>query len=869
VTHELSFINGFRALAAFWVLTAHCMIWGGWYGLPVPNPKIAVDVFMIISGYLMALNANARESVEPFGKPFTWCLFWVRRFFRLAPAYYLALFCVVCFSEYFLKGYSVLRDTNPQFWLNDSTYDPNNIHFTIENILLHISFVFGVLPEYSFSTFLPDWSLSLGMQFYFVFPFIYLAMRRFGSLQVATILTIISLIIVYGINKIMKFPEPSLLFMKLPYFLLGMLLYEIGFKSEISRIKKRLYIALSLVISVYQIRSYGKDVLILPMIAIAILVVQNSKIKWSSVVFLRTVLGSKIARLGSDASYAVYLFHGFFISLSGLIISRFPFLLDIPPAYRVGLVWLFVTFCSYTLAILVFHWVEQPGIQLGKKFVQWLRAQKTKRNAVAVSNVETGSLKFKSIKAVLWSGLDIFMRQGVQFVVGVTLARLLTPEEFGIIALLYLFTGIANVFIDGGFSSALVKNQAATLVDESTVFWINLAMGLFAALTLWFSAPWIAGFFGYPILVPLTAILAVSLILNALGGVHLVLFSKSLNFKKPMMISATAAVISGSVAIALALKGFGVWALAWQVLISSLVSTLLLWVFSPWRPAFVFSLDSARSLFRFGSYLMFSALLDIAYTRSYSLLIGKFYGVRELAFYNRADNTKQIPVNVLSMTLSRVAFPIFSAAAHDKKKLRRGVRLAVRGLMLVNLPMMFGLMATAETVIHALFGEKWLPAVPALQVLCIAGMFWPLHVINLNVLKAQGHSNLFFRLEVIKKIVGTVFLLCGSLYGVLGIAWSQAVFGVVGFLINAHYTKKYLDYGAGKQTKDFLAIFMLSMLMAIVVHEIGVSTALGLYETLTWQVASGATLFLGLAMLARIQAISELKQLVRRKQYAA
>lgn len=475
------------------------------------------------------------------------------------------------------------------------------------------------------------------------------------------------------------------------------------------------------------------------------------------------------------------------------------------------------------------------------------------------------SLKKRSLAAMLWSGGELFMRQGVQFVVAVILARLLSPEEFGTIALLYLFTGIASVFIDGGFSSALVQKQDATHTDESTVFWINLAMGTAAAVALWLAAPWIADFFGYPILVPLTGMLALSLLVNALGSIHLVLFRKNLDFKRPMILGGVASVISGAVAIGMATAGFGIWALAWQTIVASLMLTILLWVFSPWRPAFSFSGASARRLFRFGSYLMLSGLLDVAYNRIYSLLIGKFYGVRDLAFYNRADNTKQIPVEVLSGTLSRVAFSVFCKVADDKEKLRLGVRTALNGMMLINLPMMFGLMVTAENVVLVLFGEKWLPAAPILQVLCLAGVFWPLHVVNLVALQAQGHSDLFFRLEVIKKIIGVSFLLVGTLYGVIGIAWSQVAFGLVGFLVNAHYTRRYLDYGASNQAIDAMPVVALSIMMAVAVYWFGLATNLGPVLVLPIQVIGGAAVFFAVAKLVRLQALMDMLQLVRNK----
>ena len=432
-------------------------------------------------------------------------------------------------------------------------------------------------------------------------------------------------------------------------------------------------------------------------------------------------------------------------------------------------------------------------------------------------------LKQKAKSAVLWSGADILLRQGLQFGISIALARLLSPEEFGIIALLYLFTGIASAFVDSGFSAALVQRQDVTHTDESTVFWFNLAMALIVALALAASASAIAGFFNRAILVPLTQVLAVNIFISALGSVHGTLLNKRLDFKIQMKIGAVTTVISGSVAMIMAWDGYGVWALAAQTLAASLITTVLLWLFSSWRPRWVFSHDSVRRLFGFGGYMLASGLLDIIYNRIYTLLIGKFYGVQELGFYNRADSTKQLPVGVLTGILGRVAFPIFSAAAHDTTQLRRGVRLALRGMMLLNVPMMLGLAATADPIIHVFFGEKWLPAVPIMQVLCIGGIFWPLHVINLNVLMAQGHSNLFFRLEVIKKILGSILLVVGTFYGVIGIAWSQVIFGGVAFLINAHFSRKYLDYGVVDQLLDFLPVLGLSLIMATTAYCIGIN----------------------------------------------
>lgn len=475
-------------------------------------------------------------------------------------------------------------------------------------------------------------------------------------------------------------------------------------------------------------------------------------------------------------------------------------------------------------------------------------------------------LKQKAKSAVLWSGADILLRQGLQFGISIALARMLSPEEFGTIALLYLFTGIASAFVDSGFSAALVQRQDVTQTDESTVFWFNLVMALIVALALAASAPAIAGFFDRAILVTLTQILALNIFISALGSVHGTLLNKRLEFKIQMKIGAVTTVISGVVAVVMAWNGYGVWALAAQTVTASLVTTFFLWFLSSWRPKWVFSFDSVKKLFGFGGYMLASGLLDIAYNRVYTILIGKFYGVQELGFYNRADSTKQLPVGVLSGIMSRVAFPIFSAAAHDVVQLRRGVRLALRSMMLLNIPMMLGLAAVAEPLTLVLFGEKWLTAVPIMQVLCIGGIFWPLHVINLNVLMAQGYSHLFFRLEVVKKTIGSILLIGGTFYGVMGIAWSQVVFGLLAFFINAHYSRKHINYGSVDQLRDFLPVFGLATIMAGLTFWIGYAWEGDFIALqLITQIVAGGVIFLILGLGTRLTALADAAQILFNK----
>ncbi len=472
-------------------------------------------------------------------------------------------------------------------------------------------------------------------------------------------------------------------------------------------------------------------------------------------------------------------------------------------------------------------------------------------------------LKARALSATLWSGADALLSHALLFVVSIILARLLSPEEFGTVALLSLFTGLASVFVNSGFSSALIQQQDVSHVDESTVFWFNLGMGVVAGLSLWAAAPWIASFFGKPILVPLTGVMAVNVFLSSVGSIHRTLLTKSLDFRTLMKVSGTATLLSGGVAVAMAWLGFGVWALAVQAVAATAATSLLLWLLSSWRPAPVFSLASARRLFGFGGYLMVSGLLDVVYARVYTVLIGKLYGVRDLGFYNRAEGTKQIPAELLTDILSRVAFPIFSATAADTARLRLGVQLALRGIMLVNVPMMLGLAAVAEPLVSTLFGARWLPAVPVMRVLCLGAVFWPLHVINLNALLAQGHSRLFFRLEVAKKVLGVSVLAVGAMYGMMGLAWSQVAFAVLAFGINAYYSNRLLGYGAVAQARDLAPTLAIAIPMAMGTYWVGTRMHLAPILELLALTGFGAASYLLVAWVCRLAALRDVIELLR------
>ena len=365
---EYTFINLFRATAAFWVVFEHCLVWGGWSGVPLPPAKIGVDLFMIISGFLMAANASARDRFEPLTSARHRRRFWLRRFFRIAPAYYLSLALAVATGSYFLGGYAELQKLNPAQWAAGGVYDPARFEYSAGNILLHLGFLFGLHPTASFSTFLPDWSLSLEMQFYAAFPLLYLAMRKFGVIKTALGLGLPVFVLGYGISSLVFYYEPSLLCFKLNYFLAGMVVYYV--LNETAGARRRLLLAASALLLVSIDFRYGANLAVPPVLLLSMLALGWLETTGQTPAWLARVLGGRVVRFASDTSYGVYLFHGFFISASGWLISRSDSLLLLEPPQRVVFMLAFVSTLAYALAYWVYRRVELPGIRLGKRVIE-------------------------------------------------------------------------------------------------------------------------------------------------------------------------------------------------------------------------------------------------------------------------------------------------------------------------------------------------------------------------------------------------------------------------------------------------------------------------------------------------------------------
>ena len=368
MTREYSFINFFRATAALWVIAAHCMFFGGWHKSLIPNPKIAVDLFMMITGYLMVANAVVRSGFEPLSKPGNWRRFWLRRFFRIAPAYYVSLTLAAVLDRHFLAGYTDLRALDPQRWAADYIYDPARITYSVSSIFLHITFLFGLHPTLSVSSGLPDWSLSLEMQFYLMFPALLLLMQRTGLTRSALWIGLTAIVLGRLITHFVYWYEPSLIILKLQYFLAGMLVFRAT--GNTVTIKTRILSTMVAVLLVSFDYRYGKQLIALPVLLL--LMTACGWLEDSNMLpfWLASTFNLRATRFGSDMSYGVYLFHGFFISACGSIISSNRSLMILSPTQRTLAMFVFVSIGAYLAALIVHTLVESPGLRLGKNIIR-------------------------------------------------------------------------------------------------------------------------------------------------------------------------------------------------------------------------------------------------------------------------------------------------------------------------------------------------------------------------------------------------------------------------------------------------------------------------------------------------------------------
>lgn len=425
----------------------------------------------------------------------------------------------------------------------------------------------------------------------------------------------------------------------------------------------------------------------------------------------------------------------------------------------------------------------------------------------------------------------------------IIMARILTPDDYGLVAMLTIFIAISQSLVDSGFSNALIRKQDRDETDNSTVFYFNIGVGIVLYLVLFFCAPLIAKFYKEPILVPITRVISLSVFINSLVVVQRALLTSAIDFKTQAKASMSAAIISGVVGITMAYNGFGVWSIVWYQLTNLSVNVILLWILSKWRPRLLYSWKSFRELFGFGSKLAASGILDTLYNNIYLIVIGKVFSASDLGYYTRASQFAQFPSSNLTGIIQRVTYPVLCSIQDDTTRLRDVYRRFLRLSAFIVFPLMIGLAAVAKPLILILLREQWSFSIILLQIVCFSMMWFPIHSINLNLLQVKGRSDLFLRLEIIKKILGVAILCITVPMGLIAMCVGSVVSSLIALIINTHYTGKLIQVGFLTQMRDLLPTLAYSLTTGLLVYAM-VSLLPHLWLQLSVGIISGIIFFL-------------------------
>ena len=433
-------------------------------------------------------------------------------------------------------------------------------------------------------------------------------------------------------------------------------------------------------------------------------------------------------------------------------------------------------------------------------------------------NEQPTSLKQQTKKGLYWSALGNFANQGMRFAFGIILARLLSPDSYGVIGMLSIFMCIVSTFIDCGFSQALISKQNRTQVDFSTEFWFNIGVGIAGYFILFLSSPWIADFYNMPILSPILKVIGLGIVINSLCVVQSAQFAIQLDFKTPAKISVITQLVSGIVGIALAYCGWGVWALVFQQVGSSLFNAILLWRLAGWRPTVEFSKDSFNYLWSYGSKVLGASLIQQVYDNLYPLVIGKFFNAGQLGLYSRANGFATLPSTNLSGILGGVTFPVLSKLNNDKDKLIAVYVKMIRCTSFLVFPLMIGMAAVAGPLVKLLLNPQWNGCIIMLQILCFALIWQPLSFLQINLLKVIGRTDIILKLEIMKRSVGLITIFASIPFGVIGMCWGFALFYIYSFTLNTVFTSKTLQISFKRQIKDIIPILLNALIMGLVVY---------------------------------------------------
>lgn len=475
------------------------------------------------------------------------------------------------------------------------------------------------------------------------------------------------------------------------------------------------------------------------------------------------------------------------------------------------------------------------------------------------------SLKNKTVKGTIWSTVERFSVQGIQFVVMIIMARILTPADYGLVGMLAIFIAVSQSLIDSGFSQALIRKQDRSEIDNSTVFYFNIGVGVILYFILFFSAPLIAKFYHEGKLIPITRVICLSFVFNSLTIVQRSLLTIKLDFKTQAKASLCGTVIAGIVGIKMAYAGYGVWAIVWNQICNVSITATFLWILSHWRPILAYSWKSFNELFGFGSKLLLSGLLETIYRNLYLIVIGKFFRASDLGYYTRAHQFTDFASTNVTGIFQRVTYPVLCTIQNDDTRLREVYIRLLKTSAFIIFPLMMGIAAVAKPMIISFLTEKWLFSAILIQILCFSQMWYPVQAINLNLLQVKGRSDLFLKLEIIKKILGIIMLCITLPLGLIPMCFGMIINSLFSLIINTYYTGKLINLGFFKQMKDLIPILTLSIATGIIVYVTVTYIPMKAWLALSVGVMEGILLYAGLAKLFRFNEFSELLSIIRRK----
>lgn len=478
------------------------------------------------------------------------------------------------------------------------------------------------------------------------------------------------------------------------------------------------------------------------------------------------------------------------------------------------------------------------------------------------------SLKKQALSGVFWSALQLLGTQGIGFFVSIILTRLLLPAEFGLIAMLGIFMGIGAKLIGGGLTQSLIRTENLDEEDFSTVFYFNLVGSILVYAITFLAAPYIADFYNQELLTNVLRVYAIIFIINAFSAIQITRLTKLLDFKTQMKVAVPSLILGSSVGIVLAYQGFGVWSLVWSSIVQNLTSTIQLWYWSKWHPLWLFNRAKFHYHFNYGVKLMFSGLLDTVFSNAYALIIGKFFAPAQVGYYNRADTLQMIPVSVFNGVVTTVTFPLFSAIQNDDVRLKSVYKKIMQMVIFLVAPTLIFMAVLAEPLFRFLFTENFLPAVPYFQILCVGGILYPIHGYNLQILVVKGRSDLFLKLEILKKIMILLVIVISFQYGIYGLLYGGVLISIIGFFVNTHYSGRFLNYSAWEQTKDLLPIIGISMFAGYLVYISDYYFTLNSWNDfarLSVGGLVGSAIYLATTHLLKISAHTELTHILKRR----